>query len=189
MKCTKCGHDNRKGIKFCEECGELLKAPGHVPGNLCPHCGTANRAGIKFCENCGKLLADATPPAASKATRASGTSGAGLKANPYKILFWILIILMVIGSAILVADRLLNDVPFWEARSMSRGVVSALYPELKNVKPNVNAFREGGHGMVSYTYQTQINITLIDGSTTAGTVGVVITVDRKTGEVSIITIQ
>lgn len=65
MKCNNCGHSNRRGVKFCEECGELLK----VKVNLtCPSCGFKNRKGVKFCEDCGAdLTAPATPaPAVTK---------------------------------------------------------------------------------------------------------------------------
>src|SRR5258707_3289239 len=41
MKCAKCGHDNRTGAKFCEECGAHLTA-------VCMKCGAA-----RFCSECG----------------------------------------------------------------------------------------------------------------------------------------
>lgn len=64
MKCINCGHENRKGVKFCEECGQQL-----VENTLrtCPNCGHLNRAGVKFCEECGTALAGGTAAAAAPA--------------------------------------------------------------------------------------------------------------------------
>ena len=59
MKCSNCGSENRRGIKFCETCGEPLAAKG---GIKCPSCGKKNRAGVNFCEECG---ADLTAAAVS----------------------------------------------------------------------------------------------------------------------------
>jgi len=53
MKCGHCGFNNRKGVSFCENCGEPLKAVG---GIVCQNCGQKNRPGVKFCEECGALL-------------------------------------------------------------------------------------------------------------------------------------
>ena len=47
MKCKKCGHANKQGAKFCEECGENLFR------GVCPDCGHKNRADAQFCEECG----------------------------------------------------------------------------------------------------------------------------------------
>ncbi len=46
MRCPSCGFDNASGIKFCGECGALLKLK-------CPGCGFDNAPGIKFCGECG----------------------------------------------------------------------------------------------------------------------------------------
>jgi hypothetical protein len=57
MKCSNCGHENRSGVKFCEECGQLIKSD---KGISCPECGFKNRAGVNFCENCGATLEQAS---------------------------------------------------------------------------------------------------------------------------------
>lgn len=67
MKCKKCGTNNPKEYKFCEECGELLKkvtpAKKSVPG-VCPSCEHKNPKEYKFCEECGVgLMAPAMPKA------------------------------------------------------------------------------------------------------------------------------
>ena len=68
MKCNNCGHENRTGVKFCEECGQPL-----VENTLrtCPNCGHHNRAGVKFCEQCGTALASGTAAAAAAPAAAS----------------------------------------------------------------------------------------------------------------------
>src|SRR3954466_11697840 len=56
MICASCGSENRKGRKFCAECGHALAAP-------CPACGTQNEAGERFCGECGAPLEGAPPEA------------------------------------------------------------------------------------------------------------------------------
>lgn len=47
MQCPKCKYENRKGRKFCSECGTEL-------GWVCQHCGFENEPNEKFCGGCGK---------------------------------------------------------------------------------------------------------------------------------------
>jgi len=47
MKCKKCGHANKPGVKFCDTCGASMV------GGVCPDCGHKNRADAKFCDKCG----------------------------------------------------------------------------------------------------------------------------------------
>jgi membrane protease subunit (stomatin/prohibitin family) len=47
--CSKCGHENPAGDKFCGKCG----APLHP---VCPHCGAELVPGDKFCGKCGKEI-------------------------------------------------------------------------------------------------------------------------------------
>ena len=57
MKCPECHFDNRKGAKFCIECGTKLEIN-------CQNCGYLNPPGSKFCEECGSklgLAAEQTP--------------------------------------------------------------------------------------------------------------------------------
>ena len=49
MKCPQCRFENRKGAKFCNECG-------HEFDVTCPTCHTSNRVGSKFCDECGHDL-------------------------------------------------------------------------------------------------------------------------------------
>ena len=46
MKCPKCKFENRKGVKFCEECGAKFELK-------CPACKTNIPLGRKFCGECG----------------------------------------------------------------------------------------------------------------------------------------
>ncbi len=45
MLCSKCGHDNRIGAKFCEECAAPL-------ARICASCGTQLSPTAKFCPEC-----------------------------------------------------------------------------------------------------------------------------------------
>jgi class 3 adenylate cyclase len=45
MKCAKCGHDNRAGAKFCEECAAAL-------ARVCTNCGAQLSPTAKFCSEC-----------------------------------------------------------------------------------------------------------------------------------------
>ena len=74
MTCTACGHENRPGAKFCEECAGPLK-------RLCASCGTELRPTAKFCDACGASVSElaARAPAAPPdlAPAASGPAAAG----------------------------------------------------------------------------------------------------------------
>jgi membrane protease subunit (stomatin/prohibitin family) len=49
--CPKCGSDNLRGAKFCNDCGATLEAQKQtVP---CVKCGAALQPGTKFCNECG----------------------------------------------------------------------------------------------------------------------------------------
>ena len=44
--CPKCGQQNDKNAKFCDNCGEKLQ-------KMCPNCGTLNDCASHYCKNCG----------------------------------------------------------------------------------------------------------------------------------------
>ena len=54
MQCFQCQHENREGIKFCNECGTLLSL-------RCAQCGFTNESGSKFCGECGTSLIEQSP--------------------------------------------------------------------------------------------------------------------------------
>ena len=60
MKCPKCESDNRKGIRFCEECGAKLELE-------CPDCKAKITLGKKFCGECGYDLSKSSKPASLEA--------------------------------------------------------------------------------------------------------------------------
>ena len=62
MKCLKCGHENRAGAKFCEECAALL-------ARACANCSTALSPTAKFCSECGHAAASVTPSTPVSAAR------------------------------------------------------------------------------------------------------------------------
>src|SRR5215831_4577889 len=45
MTCSKCGHENRTGAKYCEECGAHL-------ASICANCGAQLSPTAKFCSEC-----------------------------------------------------------------------------------------------------------------------------------------
>src|SRR5210317_60126 len=49
MKCPQCRFENRKGAKFCNECGHKFDC-------TCPKCHTSNSVSSKFCDECGSDL-------------------------------------------------------------------------------------------------------------------------------------
>lgn len=49
MKCNHCGHEIRKGLKFCEMCGTEVKF-------FCPACGMENDPSVNYCMYCGAVL-------------------------------------------------------------------------------------------------------------------------------------
>src|SRR5215467_271070 len=54
MQCSKCGHDNRTGAKFCEECGTPV-------ARTCATCGTQLSLTAKFCPECGHSISAEAP--------------------------------------------------------------------------------------------------------------------------------
>lgn len=50
MQCAQCQHENRDGLKFCNQCGIPLSG-------CCAQCGLRNESGSKFCGECGASLA------------------------------------------------------------------------------------------------------------------------------------
>src|SRR5437870_9727960 len=63
MNCQSCGNANPEGVKFCGECGTVLKTEV-----TCAACGSANPLGIKFCHQCGAALAAPSAPTPSAPT-------------------------------------------------------------------------------------------------------------------------
>jgi double zinc ribbon protein len=56
MKCPSCGHENREGAKFCNECAAPLPMP-------CPACGAPNPVAAKFCNECAAPVTGGARPA------------------------------------------------------------------------------------------------------------------------------
>ncbi len=56
MRCSRCGHDQPPGAKFCGECGARL-------GPVCSTCRSVSPPGSKFCLECGASLTGAALPA------------------------------------------------------------------------------------------------------------------------------
>ena len=55
MQCPKCQLENRKGVRFCEDCGAKMEL-------VCPGCGASIPPGKKFCGECGQPLSTPSKP-------------------------------------------------------------------------------------------------------------------------------
>ena len=64
--CPKCGVANRRGSRFCNECGEPLPMGTAL---RCPMCGTMNSVGNVYCDRCNARLAPMTVPSPEEAER------------------------------------------------------------------------------------------------------------------------
>jgi tetratricopeptide (TPR) repeat protein len=71
MKCPHCQAENRRGAKFCINCGQSL-----LRELLCPNCGKSNPPRSKFCQECGHALVQQAP-APTKLTSPEPTSFVG----------------------------------------------------------------------------------------------------------------
>jgi hypothetical protein len=67
MRCTSCGTENAEGLKFCNQCGTVLKA-------RCAKCGFDNSPGSRFCGQCGVALAPSGAASTKAPTSVSAAS-------------------------------------------------------------------------------------------------------------------
>ncbi len=58
IHCPSCGTSNRKGSRFCNECGEPLPSTGV----RCPMCNTINAVGNVYCQACNARLVPMSAP-------------------------------------------------------------------------------------------------------------------------------
>ena len=66
MNCPNCGFKNRRGVKFCENCGHDFSsapAPRGKSTVFCANCGSRNAVGSRFCFKCGNALEGIAAPA------------------------------------------------------------------------------------------------------------------------------
>lgn len=79
--CANCGTLNRKGSKYCSNCGQRLEP---VSGIVCPACDRLNALDHTVCQYCGAALAaPALPGEMAPALAAEGSGGTPL-ATPMK---------------------------------------------------------------------------------------------------------
>jgi hypothetical protein len=57
--CPRCGTANRRGSRFCNECGETLPMDTAL---RCPMCGATNPVGNAYCDKCNARLVPMTAP-------------------------------------------------------------------------------------------------------------------------------
>jgi class 3 adenylate cyclase/tetratricopeptide (TPR) repeat protein len=65
MTCSKCGHENRTGAKYCGECGAHLAL-------ICANCGAQLSPTAKFCSECGHPAGTAAPSTSSSSSSRFG---------------------------------------------------------------------------------------------------------------------
>ncbi|MBE9470496.1 MAG: zinc ribbon domain-containing protein, partial [Chloroflexi bacterium] len=64
--CPKCGTANRRGSRFCNECGETLPLGTAL---RCPMCGTMNPVGNVYCDQCNARLTPMKVPPPGESER------------------------------------------------------------------------------------------------------------------------
>ncbi len=78
MRCPSCGHQNRTGASFCDDCGSAL-------ASSCPSCGTELRPTAKFCDSCGQTVSDPGELARSPTPQPVPALPATFAAGRYKV--------------------------------------------------------------------------------------------------------
>lgn len=73
MRCQKCQHQNRDGVKFCESCGTKIESQDST---ACIGCGAANPPGARFCKSCGSSLQNKARDASSPSVPQGASSKA-----------------------------------------------------------------------------------------------------------------
>jgi hypothetical protein len=203
-RCPNCLSEIQPGLKFCENCGKpLLETKSTIlkqtTSMTCPNCHKSVKADLKFCENCGHPLVEVSAdkdlrikPSKENVIRESKYQGrfsnlsASIRANPYRAILAVLLIVGIIGGLGWGLDKLGNSVSRNQADSMARGVVVAVFPQLADVQPSINDFKQSDHNVVSYNYSKEIEVPLPDGNITKTTAGLIINVDRKTGAINLV---
>ncbi|MBN1810695.1 MAG: zinc ribbon domain-containing protein, partial [Anaerolineae bacterium] len=66
LYCPKCGSANRRGSRFCNECGEMLPM---YTGLRCPMCGTMNPVQNAYCDQCNARIVPMTAPSEKESER------------------------------------------------------------------------------------------------------------------------
>ena len=193
--CPACGKANRPGVKFCEECGHTFGKPVSVGKTgkrteglaitTCRACGHTNRRGVQFCEECGAALQR------SEARGRVGMIGQfRSKWNTKKVAMAGLAFVVLAALMFASIDRLRYPVTKGEARDKADTIIDTYYPELADVAPQVAEYKgKNGETLQSYSYTRIISAQLDGGNAMQFSVGAVIVVDRKTGEVEVITIR
>jgi hypothetical protein len=91
---------------------------------------------------------------------------------------------------IVVIDRIRFPVTKGQARDMAASAVQVSYPELSGLTPSKLEYEdENGNRIVSFSYIQPVNIQLDNGDTAQFTYGAMVTVNRNTGEVEVISIR
>jgi len=151
----------------------------------CPNCGSANRPKVKFCEECGT---DLTKPKAPPRQESIFDRLAVFAArNPWRLVT--LTLLACIGSMLLVngLDWLRYPVTKGESLEMARAAVMMYYPELANLEPQIQEVKdENGETLLSYSFLDDTAVEGVNDNTRQLNYGAVALVNRKTGEVQLI---
>ena len=132
MQCSVCNHDNRPGVRFCENCGNQLSQLQSSGNNqrYCPNCGQPNPVNTNFCSSCGTNFSGATSKPTQKAS--FGNSFKKLAAWGFGAFFIAYLIFNLWG----VRDALssANDDHTAEAEVIAVDFVRENFPELANAE-------------------------------------------------------
>jgi uncharacterized membrane protein YvbJ len=203
-KCPKCGSLNRAAVSFCENCGAALKIPPVIKAGfkVCQKCGAENPPNVSFCEDCGASLevVKAAPkitakklPARKKIFVSLETFTQNLRgaiiANSYRAAFYALASICVILLAFTLFNSLFYSVTKGEARKVAQMTVQSLYPELQDVKPHIDSYSQNGQKYTAFTYTKNFSGQTVDDVQVEFSAGVVININRTSGEFEIMHIQ
>jgi len=191
--CQKCGAENRPDVSFCEDCGSSLKgvkAVERLPAGVCGHCGKENRLGVTFCEYCGLPMgAPARKKIFAPIIAFTRKLQGAIHTNPYRAAFYGLASICVILLAFTLFNSLFYSVTKGEARKIAQVTVQSLYPELQDVKPFINSYSETNQKYTAFTYTKNFSGQTADGVQVEFSAGVVVNINRTSGELEIMHIQ
>ena len=191
--CQKCNSENRPDISFCEDCGSSLKGvktTERLPAGICGHCGKKNRVGVTFCEYCGLPMGvPSRKKIFSPIIAFTKNLRGAIHANSYRAAFYALASICVILLAFTLFNSLFYSVTKGEAKKIAQVTVQSLYPELQDVKPYINSYSQNNQKYTAFTYTKNFSGQTTDGVQVEFSSGVVININRTSGELEIMHIQ
>jgi ribosomal protein L32 len=187
MKCSNCGHENRPGVRFCEECGQQLMEA--VPVTACPACGHSNRPGARFCEECGQPLVRERPRLLRRLiSRVWPLSPKRLLVGGLVVVLLILVGRFVyFGSRVaiqIVSPPSTTKISEQEILETAEERVREVAPWMAEVQPTVEEVEFRGDQGYVVTYQRDVEVRVEDERATVTQI-LLVHINAVTGQVSI----